>query len=211
MLLDLLDGKNAVGIIANAQDHKSDPERAQKVEGDVALLAAIGCNASEIDLREYFGDPDRLEQTLLGLDGVWVRGGGAFVLRQALAGSGGDVVIRDLVERDALVYAGESAGGCVLSTDMRPLLVAESGDEVGRLYGVEPAQQGLGVLGYTFIPHYSETPGEAEMDVRGVVAWCHENTVPYETVRDGEVLVRRGEESWVYAANSMERRSITQP
>ena len=42
-----------------------------------------------------------------------------FMLRYALYRSGADAVFRELLAADALVYAGYSAGPCVLSPSLR--------------------------------------------------------------------------------------------
>src|SRR5262245_63925137 len=76
------------------------------------------------------------------------------MLRYALRRSGGDAVFRDLVAKDALVYAGYSAGACVLSPSLRGLEAVDDPDAVPRVYGAEPVWDGLALLEDAFVPHY---------------------------------------------------------
>jgi hypothetical protein len=66
-----------------------------------------------------FGQEQRLRGDLAGVAFAWLRGGSVFMLRFALFRSAGDVVFRDLLAADALVYAGYSAGACILSSTLR--------------------------------------------------------------------------------------------
>jgi hypothetical protein len=65
-----------------------------------------------------------------------------------------DVVFRDLLAADALVYAGYSAGACVLSPTLRGLEIVDDAGTVMRIYGSEPVWDGLALLKEAFVPHY---------------------------------------------------------
>ena len=110
-------GRRAV-VIANAMDPAPAGVRRDAVEYE---LAGLGFDAVELDLRDYFGHRQRLREDLGGADVAWLRGGNTFMLRHALRYSGGDVVFTDLLAADALVYAGYSAGACVLAPSLRGL------------------------------------------------------------------------------------------
>ena len=61
---------------------------------------------------------------------AWLRGGNTFMLRYALYRCGADAMLRELLAADALVYAGYSAGACVLSPSLRRLELVDDADAV---------------------------------------------------------------------------------
>jgi peptidase E len=60
-----------------------------------------------------------LEEVVASLDALWVVGGNAFVLRRALSQSGLDAVLTRRAGDSAFVYAGYSAGSCVMGSTLR--------------------------------------------------------------------------------------------
>jgi dipeptidase E len=181
-------GKRAA-VIANAVDDAPPEVRRISVERELADLAGLGFATAELDLRDYFGEERRLRGDLAGVDLAWLRGGNTFMLRYALRHSGGDDIFRDLLSRDSLVYAGYSAGCCVLSPSLRGLEIVDDADAVTRVYGSAPIWEGLGVLAEAFVPHY-QTPGHPESAAIGQVAELYEaEGVPHRTLRDGQALV----------------------
>lgn len=200
------EGGRAV-VIANAIDHVSPRDREDGVERELTALAGLGFEVSELDLRDYFGEGRsvgqieragrqvRLRRDLENAAVAWVRGGNVFMLRYALWRSGGDTVLREVLDKDALVYAGYSAGPCVLMETLRGLDVVDDPDEVRRTYGAEPVWHGLGVLREAFVPHYRspEHPESAAMEV--LVQNYESRGITYHTLRDGQVLVVNGDES----------------
>lgn len=181
-------------VIANAMDWAPDEVRCSTVELELTALADLGFTARELDLRDYFGGggAQRLRGELAGGSVAWLRGGNTFVLRHTLARSGGDVVFRDLLAADALVYAGYSAGACVLAPSLRGLELVDDADAVRRLYGAEPMWDGLGLLDQAFVPHY-RSPGHPETEAMDlVVARYQAEGVSYRTLHDGQALVVNG-------------------
>jgi len=194
-LVALAGGNERVAVIANALDAAPAIDRKERVERDLFLLAALGLPAEELDLRRYFVDPSRIASDLSRYGVLWVRGGNVFVLRHALARSGADLEVRRLLADDAVVYAGYSAGPCVLAPSLRGLELVDQPDAVPRTYGEEPIWDGLGVLDFAIVPHY-ESPEHPESGAMSLVADQYQVTgVPYQTLRDGEVLVFDGERS----------------
>jgi hypothetical protein len=124
-----------------------------------------------------------------------------------LAKSHADSLITALLFADHLVYAAESAGVCVLSKDMAPLKLADQYELAAALYK-SPTTNGLGIINATRIPHYDENPAPEALDVRPVVQRCIADAVPYQLIRDGEVLVVEGANSHVYSASSMQRQDL---
>jgi dipeptidase E len=188
-LVELLDAPGPAAVIANAIDGASDDVRREGVEHELGALAELGVDAEELDLRDYFGGRERLASGLMRHRLVWVRGGNTFMLRHALAASGADGILTDLLERDALVYAGYSAGCCVLAPSLHGLDLVDDPEAVAETYGVPPIWEGLGLLDYAFVPHV-DSPGHPETEACGRLAEHYRATgVAHRTLRDGEAIV----------------------
>jgi hypothetical protein len=63
--------------------------RRSGVERELAALTDLGFDAAELDLRDYFGQEQRLRGDLAGVALAWLRGGNVFMLRFALFRSAG--------------------------------------------------------------------------------------------------------------------------
>jgi dipeptidase E len=185
------DGRRRV-VIANAMDDAPSDVRRASVEWELAALADLGLGAAELDLRDYFSHPQRLRQELAGVGLAWLRGGNTFMLRYALDRSGADTVFGALLAADALVYAGYSAGGCVLSPSLRGLELVDDADAVTRAYGSPPPWDGLAVLGEAFVPHY-RSPGHPETAaIERVVTRYRAEGIAFRTLHDGQALLVNG-------------------
>ena len=179
-------------VIANAMDDAPAEVRRAGVELELAALADLGLSATELDLRDYFGEQQRLRDDLAGVALAWLRGGNVFMLRYAMARSGADAVFKELLAQDALVYAGYSAGPCVLSPSLRGLELVDDAGAVTRIYGAPPVWDGLAVLGAAFVPHY-QSPGHPETDpIEQVVARYRAEGVPHRTLHDGQAMIVNG-------------------
>jgi dipeptidase E len=169
-------------VVANAMDAQPAAERATGVERKFSDLGALGLDVAELDLRQ----PDVTSQ-FAGFDIVWVRGGNVFVLRRVLADSGADGVLIDLIRRNAIVYAGYSAGTCVLAPDLAGLERVDDIKAVAR-----PLTTGLAVLDRPFVLHV-RSPGHPETaDCDAVASAYAEAGRPHWALRDGEVVLGRG-------------------
>jgi len=185
------DGRRSV-VIANAMDAAPPDVRRASAELELAALADLGLGAAELDLRGYFGHQQRLRRDLAGVGLAWLRGGNTFMLRYALDRSGADTVFRELLAADALVYAGYSAGGCVLSPSLRGLELVDDADAVTRIYGSPPPWDGLGLLGEAFVPHY-RSPGHPETAaIERVVTRYRAEGIAHRTLHDGQALLVNG-------------------
>jgi dipeptidase E len=179
-------------VIGNAMDDAPEVIRRVSVGRDIADLTELGFEAAELDLRDYFGAGPRLRDALSGLALAWLRGGNTFMLRYALHRSGGDVVFRELLASDALVYGGYSAGCCVLAPSLRGIEAVDDAEAVARVYGSAPLWDGLAVIDEAIVPHY-RSPGHLESAAIELVAQRYRaEGVPHRTLRDGQVLLVDG-------------------
>jgi len=196
--LRLLGRGRRIAVISNALDAvqpSPDFDRRRAVAEQLEDLAGLGLEGVDLDLRDFFGAPDgrAFASALEPYDGVWVRGGNVFVLRAAMALSGADAVIARLLVDDAIVYAGYSAGPAALSPTLHGIELVDPVGDVATAYGTAPVWDGLGVLGYAFVPHV-DSPGHPETDdIAKVVARYRADGTAYRGLRDGQAIVVDGE------------------
>lgn|ERR1019366_9871569 len=192
-LIDLAGGTGRVAVIANAMDAATSEVRLSGVRREIDALSDLGFTAEELDLRSYFFDPNRLTMDIRHYDVLWLRGGNCFMLRRALDKSRADETILGLLEEDSAVYAGYSAGPCVLGPSLRGFELVDQPGDVQTTYGDAPIWDGLGVLDYSFVPHF-QSPGHPETGAMDeVVKFFEMNGTSYRTLRDGQVLTVDGE------------------
>jgi len=181
-LRELAGNGRRLALVANAMDSAPGDVRQAGVDREVAELTALGFLVSEVDLRAGREAVDQFPEA----DVIWVRGGNVFVLRRALADSGADAVILDLLNRDDVVYAGYSAGICVLAPDLRGL---ERVDDVTKL--LDPIYDGLGILDRPVVPHV-DSPGHPETQACTALSADLTSAGRHHwALSDGEVLLVR--------------------
>jgi len=194
-LLALLGSGARAAIISNALDHIPAAARASyraEINDPVADFAALGIAAEELDLRDYFDAPLRLETALANFDLVWAMGGNTFILRRAMAQSGFDTVIADLLRRDAIVYGGFSAGAVVAAPSLGGIELMDDPNEVPPGYDPEVVWQGLGLIDYAIVPHFRSHHHESAAS-QAVANHLAKRKLPFRALRDGEVIVHIGE------------------
>ncbi len=88
--LSALYAKNRrVAIIRNALDIYKDEKRLREgLEREVGDMEAIGLLPEPLDLRQFFGKENLLNEIVDGFGYLWVVGGNSFVLRRAFKWSG---------------------------------------------------------------------------------------------------------------------------
>lgn len=192
-LVALLPPAGRIGVICNAIDAEDPPVRRDKVAAELTWLSELGLRPEELDLRSYSERGARFGQDLRArlaqYDGLWVRGGNVFVLRSALAASGADKFLPELIGSESFVYAGYSAGACVLAPSLRGL---ELCDDITQVEG-EPLWDGLSVLAEAIVPHLN-SPGHPETKLVEQVRALYERTgVPHLPMQDGQALIINGE------------------
>jgi dipeptidase E len=187
-LQELADGRR-LGFVPNALDFVPSDRRTESNAAELRRIRDLGLEVEPLDLSEFFGAPDRLSSYLDELQGVWIRGGNTFVLRRAMRLSGFDQALLDRSSEDFL-YAGYSAGICVLAPSLDGLQHVD--DPTLEVYpGTDVVWEGLGILDYLILPHYkSDHPESADIEIE--VEYCTRNSIPFKTLRDGEVLVFEG-------------------
>ena len=194
--MKLVGAGRRAALIGNAMDMVYEAERSASISEELDRLRGIGLIPVEIDLRKYFGKTKELKQTLMNFNLVWVRGGNTFVLRRALKMSGADEIIRELLEKDAMVYGGYSAGICILTPTLRGLELVDDADFVPDGYDSEIIWDGLGIVPYSIAPHYkSDHPESPAID--NTVEYFKEKNMPFKTLRDGEAIVIDGDKEQV--------------
>jgi dipeptidase E len=107
-----------VALISNAKDYYNDLLRRYKVNVGITKLEKLGMAVTEVDLRQYHGKQDQLQEDLERFDLVWGLGGNSFCLRSEMQLSGFDQIIRPLLDT-GVVYGGESAGAIVASKTLK--------------------------------------------------------------------------------------------
>lgn len=143
-----------------------------------------------MDLRNYFGKPQELGKKLSEYGTLWVRGGNTFVLRRAFKESWMDNWLIGQKENKELVYAGYSAGVCILSPTLKGLELVDDPLVVGEGYPKETIWEGLGLISFAFAPHF-ESPGHPETEAVGKEVEYYKNAgIEYRALHDGEVIIQ---------------------
>jgi dipeptidase E len=178
-----------LGYIPNALDFSSaDPERKkQGIKKEIEELRSLGFEVELLDLKKYFGKKTELKRKLDSFGGVFIRGGNTFVLRQAMKLSGFDDILVKMQRKDFL-YAGYSAGICVLAQDFKSLQIVDNPKDKPYKQIKRTIWKGLGFLDYMILPHYkSDHPESAAVDKE--VEYCKKNKIKFKTLRDEEVII----------------------
>ena len=101
--------------------------------------------------------------------------------------SGFDEYLRDKVKEPNYLYAGYSAGICVLAKDLHGIDIADEPEKDPYDYG-EIIWEGVGLIDYMLVPHY-DTPGHHETEAMyKVVEYLKENDLPYKTLKGKDVV-----------------------
>ena len=130
-------------------------------------------------------------QKLDEFGGLWVIGGNAFLLRSAMAESGLDKILieyKNRSDKTEFLYAGFSAGACVLAPSLKGIELADEPEKVTEVYGKEIVWEGIGLIDYSIAPHFDSDHPESEMINEAIKYFKHEG-IPYKPLRDGEVII----------------------
>ena len=179
-----------IAYIPNACDYtnRNWEQKHAAEQFDMESLENIGLTVEYLDLHTYFGRTDALRKTLHTFGGVFIRGGNTFILRQAMKLSGFDVIFEELLTHDDFVYAGYSAGICVLAPDFRALQLVDDPTDTPYKELQDTLWEGLGFLEYMILPHYQSDHPESA-DIEKEVEFAQHNNIPFKTLRDGDVII----------------------
>jgi dipeptidase E len=193
-LLGLVGFGARAAIVSNALDGVSAAAREiyrNEVYDPFAQFASLGIVAEELDPRAYFGRPDDLAADLARYELVWVMGGNVFTLRRAMKQSGFDAVITQMLDRDAIVYGGFSAGAVVAGPSLEGFEHLDDPGVQPRGYAPELVLSGLDLIDFSIVPHDRSAHPEARAAER-ITRYLAGRGRPFRALRDGEVVVWTG-------------------
>lgn len=189
---NLVRGEKKIGIITNALDFSTDFPRLEKsYQREVQDLSHLGLTPEILDLRKFFNNPTLLQEKINNLDGLWVVGGNTFILRRAMAESGLDQILQQMVMkkmRPNFVYAGYSAGACVLPATLKGIDLADDPHFIPTGYKDQTIWEGVNILPYYIAPHFKSDHPESEMTDKTVEFYI-ENKMLFKALKDGEDLI----------------------
>jgi len=193
-LLALLEGGRRAAVISNALDHLPAQAREtyrQTQYDPIAEFAGLGIDATDLDLRDFFHDPDRLKAHLAGFDLVWAMGGNAFLLLRAMTASGFGDAIRSMLDADAIVYGGFSAGAIVAAPSLRGIDCMDPPTQIAEGYQPDIVWDALGLVDFSIVPHYRSNHPETALADRAV-ARLQAMGARFVALADGEAVVQDG-------------------
>lgn len=179
---------NKIVFIANSRDWRPDTkEKEESIMKDILSLEEIGFEVKRIDLKEYFGKKEMLKKDLEGYFAFYVIGGNTFTLRHAMKYSGFDKYLIEKSNSNKYLYAGYSAGICVLAPKLKGLDLV---DEPINPYNKEDvAYNGLNILNFVPVPHYKSNHPESKL-VDKVIEQFDESGIKYKALKDGDVIIK---------------------
>ncbi len=196
-LLQLVGSRRKTIFINNAKDYLPPDERQKSSAEKKQEFGAIGLQFQEIDLRDYFGKKDKLNDALQDIGLVWLSGGNTFTLRRALRYSGLDMLLPELLKQDMCVLGGSSAGSIIATPSLRGTEHGDDPREVPDGYDNTIIWEGLNLVPFYIAPHYrSEWFGD---ESAAMVAYFKKQNLPYYALEDGQVVCVNGEQMDVLA------------
>jgi len=188
-LIELVGTNKRTAVIPNALDIPIDiAERNEGIQREVDDLNKLGFQAEVVDLKIYFYKSSELGKKLAEFGMIWVRGGNVFVLRRAFKESGMDQWLKGQQENKEFVYAGYSAGVCILSPSLKGCDLVDNSNIVTQGYPKKTIWDGLGLIDFAVAPHYKSDHPESEA-VNKQVEYFIKNGIKYKTLHDGEVII----------------------
>lgn len=189
-LRELVTRSGPAAIVLNACDVFD--ERSRDFDLQVDDLRDLGFDSEELDLRAYFGAAVALERRLRAFALIWVTGGSAFALARAMSACGFAVASRDLIDSGTLVYAGYSAGACVVGPDLEGIELMDDADANPPGYPPIAPARTLAWVPWRIIPHWRSDHPEAAAAERAV-AHLSAAGLPYRALTDGDAIIVDGE------------------
>lgn len=183
----LTENDNKICLIPNALDVSLESKKLLRVQEGIKELEELGFEVTAISLKDYFSNKEKLKEDLKGFNSFYVLGGNTFVLRQAMYLSGFDEYLKEISKKPGYLYAGYSAGICILAKDLHGIDIVDNPNENPYNYG-SIIWEGIGILDYAPMPHYkSEHPESVLVDKE--IEYCIKNNIKYKTLKDGDVII----------------------
>lgn len=174
-------GKDII-LIPNALDivyNKS--VRENMIEEDKIMLENVGFDVKVESLKEYFGDYKKLKECFDKYKAFYVIGGNVFTLRKAMELSGFDRYVKEISSKKDRLYAGYSAGICVLAKNID---IFEFVEEQRNPYnGDIHFKPGLGIIDYLPLPHSDSG------NMKQVEDYCKKHNLKFKSIEDGESVL----------------------
>jgi len=184
-----LGGTGTAFVIPNALDFSEDiGRRRNSIAREIDDLRKWGITSEALDLRDFFGHKRLLQNHLEDTSMLWVVGGNTFLLRRAMALSGLDLILQAKRGDPNFLYAGYSAGACVLCPSLEGIHLADRPQAHAKGYTGDVLWTGLGLIDYYFVPHFRCNHFESDA-MEAVAAYYHRKNLPYRTVADGDVIL----------------------
>lgn len=188
-------GKNKrAAYIKNSQDDLPSEQRNFSTPEKKKMFEAAGFEFEELDLRDYFGKPDKLLNKLSNFGSLWSAGGNVFVLRRAFTASGLDKILISLLKENKILYGGWSAGAMIMTPDLkgadwseedRPHIIPKGYDQNQKVIW-----KGLGLVPFYIAPHFGNPKfGEGPQKM---IDYYKKNKLPHYVLQDGQVIVIDG-------------------
>lgn len=184
-LAEMLGENKHAALILNAADFYGDTGRAGYLKHFQEDLSALGVTSEELDLRNYFGKKDELENHLKKFGLLWAAGGNTFILRSAMKESGFDQLLPEILKDNVIVYGGFSAGACVVCPTLRGIELADDPNEIPPGYPATIVWDGIGLVDFHIVPHFQSSFGEIDE----VVSYYEKHKMEFRALRDGEVII----------------------
>lgn len=179
---------NEILLIINARDAKEQSVREKlKIQENIKMLEDIGFSVKLLDLKMCFGNSALLREKINGYRAFCAVGGNVFVLRMAMKLSGFDEFLKDS-RNENMLYIGYSAGCCVLSRSLEGFNIVD--EPINPYNDDKIIYDGVGLLDYTFIPHYKSNHPETVL-IDKVVNYMEQNGNKYVTLSDGDVIIEK--------------------
>lgn len=190
-LVELVGDNTKAAFINNAKDELSFEDRSEKTEEKKHSFHQLGFDVHELDLRSYFGQPNKLEKELKNYGLVWAAGGNTFVLRQAMKSSGLDKVLKKRLAEDSIAYGGSSAGSIVATPSLHGTELGDDSKVVPEHYDKKIIWEGLNLVPFYIVPHSNSDWFAKEADE--MAGYLNTKKLPYRRLEDGQVIVIEGD------------------
>lgn len=117
-------------------------------------------------------------------------GGNTFTLRLAMKYSGFDEFLIEISNNNKYLYAGYSAGICVLAPKLNGLDFID--EPINPYNSKEIIYEGLNILEFVPVPHYKSDHPESQL-VDKVVELFEQKNIKYKALKDGDVIIMNRE------------------